>query len=58
MQQVIAKQGDQLKFSCYDSSGALENTSLSSSFWGLIKLQMIDRDSSSIAPGSSHRGTQ
>ncbi|KTC87058.1 DUF3638 domain-containing protein [Legionella brunensis] len=41
MQLVIKKVGNEFKLSTYDSSGALENTSLSQSFIGLIKLSRL-----------------
>lgn len=42
MQLVIKKKGNEFKLSTYDSSGALENTSLSSGIMGLIKLYFMN----------------
>ncbi|HAT8623090.1 TPA: DUF3638 domain-containing protein [Legionella pneumophila] len=41
MQLVIKKVGNEFKLSTYDSSGALENTSLSQSLFGLFKLSRL-----------------
>lgn len=42
MQLVIKRIGNEFKLSTYDSSGALENTSLGSSLFGLLKLSRLD----------------
>ena len=45
MKLSIKKIGNTLKISCYDSSGALENTVNSNSFWGLITLWKMNSSS-------------